>query len=57
MDTFTRVALLCIGAYMIGITIYNMTQNTSQESLVTNALMAVIGGGLLFFAYTKKSLA
>jgi hypothetical protein len=45
--------LMLIGAFVLAVAIYNITQNKVEGALVTNALLVAIGGGLMYFAYSK----
>ena len=45
--------MFLVGAYMIGTSIYNIMVMKNQTTLVTNALVAAVGGGFVFYAFTK----
>lgn len=47
------IVILLIGAYILAVGVYNITANQNRAALVTNALTVAIGGGLMYFAYSK----
>jgi hypothetical protein len=52
--TFTQVALVIIGLYMIAISIYDMMRDSSRANIVIQGLMIAIGGGLTLYGFNVK---
>lgn len=44
---------LLLGAYILALGVYNITANPDKGALVTNSLLVAIGGGLMYFGYSK----
>ena len=48
-----NLVILLIGAYILAVGIYNITANPNRAALVTNAITVAVGGGLIYFGYSK----
>jgi len=44
---------MLLGAYILALGIYNITANPNQGALVTNGILVAVGGGLMYFGYSK----
>jgi hypothetical protein len=45
--------LMLLGAYILALGVYNVTANPDKGALVTNSLLVAVGGGIMYYAYTK----
>lgn len=49
MDKLLKWFAMAVTLYFVAVSIYNITQNSSQASLVNNGLVAALGGWLLYY--------
>lgn len=52
--SFIQVALVLIGLYMIAISIYDMTRDTTRANIIIQGLMIAIGGGIVLYGFNVK---
>ena len=53
MDKYLKWFAMAVSLYFVGVSIYNMTQIATQESLITNGLIAALSGWLLYYVSRK----
>ena len=54
MASFTQIAVVAIGLYMIGISIYDIVRDDSRTNAIIQGLMIAIGGGLVAYGFNIK---
>ena len=53
LEKIVKVLVLLIVAYFVAVSIYNIILNPIQNVIIMNSVVAVLGGGLIYYMYRK----